>query len=678
MRHILIAIVAMAAATVCHARTIIVDDNSPADFNKIKLAINDANDGDTIIVQPGRYTGDGNRDIRFLGKAITVQSIDPYDPNIVSATIIACGGGPFNPNIHRGFKFDSNEGPSSVLAGLTITGGYGNHEQLQAHPLKEGYVGGGIFCKNSSPTITHCNITKNAVATFGFVAIMPPALGGGICYWGGKPTISHCVISNNETAFYLFDENVSYKGSLDGGGIYGYGEGKIVDCIINNNTAITCGGGIYCIDSEVLNCTIKDNNVVGNISSYTDIIGLQTYSFGGGIYCDGNTMIDNCVIKKNSAIAGNLRNTSVKAYTALGGGVCARASNPTSAISISNSVIAENSCKGGSGNGLLLVSSGTYKQINSNGGEGLGGGIYFDPCCTTSITNCLIAANITKGGHGGHGYPDGNGFGGGAYCGNGTIINCTFATNEAIDGAGIYGTSFVINSILWDVIEQNSIPVTEVSGGATVQYSDIRNGYTGEGNIDFDPCFVQPGYWLEVNTPPPPCFWCPPPPPQPDIWIEGDYHLLLESLCIDAGDQYYAAGPNETDLDGNSRISGQRVDMGAYEYQPPVDVQVDITPKTLNLKSNGQRINCTITLPDGHNVADVNTQSILLEDRIQPKQIELNELRRQLLIKFDRNDLQILLSPGRIELMVTGSFKNGSAFDGIDIITVINPGKGLK
>jgi hypothetical protein len=47
----------------------------------------------------------------------------------------------------------------------------------------------------------------------------------------------------------------------------------------------------------------------------------------------------------------------------------------------------------------------------------------------------------------------------------------------------------------------------------------------------------------------------------------GDYHLFEDSLCIDAGDPNYAAGPNETDLDGNPRIIGERVDMGAYELQ---------------------------------------------------------------------------------------------------------------
>ncbi len=51
-----------------------------------------------------------------------------------------------------------------------------------------------------------------------------------------------------------------------------------------------------------------------------------------------------------------------------------------------------------------------------------------------------------------------------------------------------------------------------------------------------------------------------------------DYHLWPDSPCIDAGDPNYVAGPNETDLDGNPRVIGGRIDMGAYEFQntPPV------------------------------------------------------------------------------------------------------------
>ncbi len=42
----------------CGARIITVDDDGPADFDNIQAAINDANNGDTIIVADGTYTGD--------------------------------------------------------------------------------------------------------------------------------------------------------------------------------------------------------------------------------------------------------------------------------------------------------------------------------------------------------------------------------------------------------------------------------------------------------------------------------------------------------------------------------------------------------------------------------------------------------------------------------------------
>jgi pectin methylesterase-like acyl-CoA thioesterase len=109
--------------TAC-GKNIYVDDDGPADFDNIQAAIDDSNDGDIIIVQPGTYTGAGNRDILFYAKAITVRSIDPNDPNIVTATIINCNGTEEEP--HQGFLFNSGEEADSVLAGLTITNGYAN------------------------------------------------------------------------------------------------------------------------------------------------------------------------------------------------------------------------------------------------------------------------------------------------------------------------------------------------------------------------------------------------------------------------------------------------------------------------------------------------------------------------------------------------------------------------
>jgi len=58
-----------------------------------------------------------------------------------------------------------------------------------------------------------------------------------------------------------------------------------------------------------------------------------------------------------------------------------------------------------------------------------------------------------------------------------------------------------------------------------------------------------------------------------------DYHLLPDSPCINAGDPYYIAEPNETDIDGKPRVIAGRIDMGAYEFNhiPVADAGPDQT-----------------------------------------------------------------------------------------------------
>ena len=58
----------------------------------------------------------------------------------------------------------------------------------------------------------------------------------------------------------------------------------------------------------------------------------------------------------------------------------------------------------------------------------------------------------------------------------------------------------------------------------------------------------------------------------PPIFVNGtnDFHLQFNSPCINAGNNSFAVGTN--DLDGNSRIVGGTVDIGAYEYQSPASV----------------------------------------------------------------------------------------------------------
>ena len=59
----------------------------PDEYATIQAAIDAAENDDIVIVEPNTYTGAGNKNLDFGGRAITVRSIDPNDPVVVAATI---------------------------------------------------------------------------------------------------------------------------------------------------------------------------------------------------------------------------------------------------------------------------------------------------------------------------------------------------------------------------------------------------------------------------------------------------------------------------------------------------------------------------------------------------------------------------------------------------------------
>ncbi|MHC4753409.1 MAG: right-handed parallel beta-helix repeat-containing protein, partial [Planctomycetota bacterium] len=186
-------IVLLVTAALSSATTWLVPDQ----YDTIQAAIDDCNDGDVVIVAPGTYTGNGNRDIDFKGKAMTVRSADPNDHVVIASTIIDCQG------YGRGFTFESGEKADSILEGITIINGKAEY-------------GGGILVSNSSPTISRCTISN--------CSEVDPLyhVGGGICIFGGDPLITDCTINNNAVFF-------------DGAGIYcDGGSPTVVNSIIEN------------------------------------------------------------------------------------------------------------------------------------------------------------------------------------------------------------------------------------------------------------------------------------------------------------------------------------------------------------------------------------------------------------------------------------------------------------
>ncbi len=158
---LLIIVSILSGVSVSNALNIVyVDVNSPnapgtgsyADpFRRIQHAIDSADNGDTVVVNEGVYTGDpNNRNLHFDGKTITLRSTAPNNPDVVANTIIDPNGA------GRGFYFfDSGEDPNCVISGLTIRNGY------------TGGKGGGIYCYRASPTIKNCTIFNNSSNMYG-------------------------------------------------------------------------------------------------------------------------------------------------------------------------------------------------------------------------------------------------------------------------------------------------------------------------------------------------------------------------------------------------------------------------------------------------------------------------------------------------------------------------------
>jgi len=310
----------------------------------------------------------------------------------------------------------------------------------------------------------------------------------------------------------------------------------------------------YAASPTIRNCTFSGNagpsinnqfNAAPLIDSCTFATNDTTTTFLSTIYnFNASPIITNCLFVGNHAPGS-------------GGAIENNNSAPTigGCRFVSNSADFNGGAIWNEGNSVSLIVNCLF-QTNSASGDG--GAIYNSDDASVTLSSCLFAHNSA--------------FQAGAIAQdstNASLLNLTLydnhATGTGVAGGGIVqirGTLQILNSILWrnrdGTFAQNIEQAQFLSQGGTWSISnsciEALSAYAGNNNLPHDPLFVDPD--------------------------TQNFQLSSYSPAVNSGNNA-AVLAGFTDLNGNSRIFGANVDMGAYELQSAASaspVQLTSTP----------------------------------------------------------------------------------------------------
>ncbi|CAE7357441.1 unnamed protein product [Symbiodinium necroappetens] len=575
-----------------HAATITVDDDGPADFSSIQAAINASADGDEIIVMPGTYF----EHLTMLGKAITLRGSDPSSANTVAMTMID------GQQAGVVIRCENGEGPGTVIEGLNIRNGEfatgGGFRIVGASPtirdcqIEEnrsprgggaylfdgsdttfercvfrnnlgrqpdtfGPEGGGVYMEQEcSPTFTECDFDMNRSSN-----------GDAVGIGGAVAAVDTCTPSFVDCNFFA-NEARSTAGAIylsNGGGL------TATRCVFFDNEGNTNGGAIYLEATEEVSmiegcefldsigpalglrdafAEVRSSRFEGNRTPFS---GAAINAFGAAIH--GVTVTDTVFISNLSGLSGGAIRYS-------GTGTC----------TLENCTLRNNDTDGFGG--AVTILEGTLKVTNcvfeNNSAADPGGGAIYVDDATAQILSSVFDGNTAQRPNGVPIFARG-----GAVCNNAgevEIVNGLLIRNLGDSGSAVHTTSAedttLINCTVADSVDPNFFMVpamvrlgvgalrlrntilwnpaldVEIEGVGDVEFSLVRNGAPGMGNISGDPLFVSPAL--------------------------GDYSLASSSPAIDAGDASVVPGDVLTDIEGEDRIVNGQVDMGAFENQGSV------------------------------------------------------------------------------------------------------------
>ncbi|RKY09834.1 MAG: hypothetical protein DRP66_01250, partial [Planctomycetota bacterium] len=441
----------------------------PGDADRIQGAVDNARDGDVIVLTAGTYRGGAV----IIDKAVTITSTNPDDPDVVAGTVIDLSG----TNANFAIYFTANAGPETVINGITIAA---NGWFRYIVGSSNGFDGGDIFSagliigSGASPTIKNCVITGFEIhagrggdgdeddTNFfdGDGGDGGNAYGGGVCCLAeSSPTFINTTITDchayggdggngaNANEFNFGGGRGGWGGWARGGGVFvgELAEPQFIHCTISNCTATGGNGGNGGDGGEVNDIPYPPGygGSWSNVFYYPwQLLGQEgdytLYSaYGGGVYCsaESKSRFVDCTISGNTTQGG---------FSGLGGEVGDGALAPGMTISGGRIYPFEIYEIPSFGGGLYCAPDSIVEfeggEISSNVAPkpgtvpvidpalGYGGGIVLDDTETATFKDCLISGNEAS-------------IGGGVYWhGNALRVeDCNIMDNLAYNGGGIYG-----------------------------------------------------------------------------------------------------------------------------------------------------------------------------------------------------------------------------------------------
>ena len=446
----------------------------PGDYPTIQAAIDAARDGDLVLVSDGVYY----EQINFSGKAITVASHHLVDGDIahIDNTVIDGSQAP-DPLRASVVYFESGEDSTSVLHGLTITGGTGTRVVWGVPDI----VGGGVLLNNAGGTLRRNVIRNNTAINSGY------ANGGGVAM-GPMDYTNHYVVLEGNT---IRDNFIS--GYVAGYGGVMVGLGRIEDNIISGNrnesTSNAYGGGIG----------ISSNNPMGvpSIVRGNVIQGNHAVSSGRDAYSGGLEIYGRNALVTNNIITGN----TLQGRNTYGCGMSVSNLAPSATIEISGNQIAFNRILSGTayGGGIYLLNANAIvaaNRITDNSAQ-WGGGIFaLGNAAGLKVVNNLFARDSAN-------------YGGAMNLRDGkfALINNSILNNDGTNtGGGILlqnnAEMVLFNGILWGNTAPTGPQIHVAQGQDTVLFTTVEGGWTGGTDIFTEPpCFDSTGYHLAAGSP---------------------------------------------------------------------------------------------------------------------------------------------------------------------------------